>query len=108
TNTIFTLVVENRAGSVNQDLTVRVGYRGQTRAIGMPFARAAHAAVTLNDGRVLIVGGRGEGGQLDRRMYVFDPALETFSLFGSLAVGRTPAVAVKLADGNVLLVSDVA
>jgi hypothetical protein len=102
-STTFHLTVEGGGTSVARELTLGVSYRERMRAAAMPFARARHAAVTMNDGRVLIVGGVDESDLVSRSMYIFDPSSETFSPFGSLVAGRIGFVAVALPDGNVLV-----
>jgi len=102
-STEFQLTVEGASTSVTRELMLGVSYRERMRATAMPFARARHAAVTMNDGRVLIVGGVDESDLVSRSMYIFDPSSETFSPFGSLVAGRIGFVAVALPDGNVLV-----
>lgn len=104
-NTTFRLTVTGSGAPANRELALAVSYRERMRAITMPFARTEHTAVNLNDGRVLIVGGRDESRLIAWLMYVFDPSSETFTSFGSLAGSAGPfaSVAVTLADGNVLV-----
>lgn len=104
--TTFHLVVEGNGNSVTRDLALNVRYRERTRVIEMPFGRAEHAAVTLSDGRVLIVGGV-EGGLPPRTTYIFDPSSETFTPSGSLIAGRIGFVAVALPDDKVLVVGGI-
>lgn len=69
---------------------------------GLNAARAFHAAVRLQDGRVLVAGGVGVGA-LDSAE-LFDPVMERWTLTGSLdAAWSAPGVAL-LSDGQVLLV----
>jgi hypothetical protein len=71
----------------------------------MKVARSGHTAPTLEDGRVLIVGGRGEypnDGLTSAELY--DPGIGQFSETGSLAAARQDPTAVLLADGRVLIV----
>ena len=65
-----------------------------------PFARA----VPLDDGRVLIVGGRtAADGGIDTAADVFDPMTEQFTATGPMAVNQRPWTATSLNDGRVLL-----
>jgi hypothetical protein len=106
-NTTFRLIVAGNTTTATRELVLAVSYRERMRAIPMPFARARHAAVRLDDGRVLIVGGLDESQLVARPMYAFDPLSETFTPFGSLIAGRIIFVAEALADGNVLIVGGV-
>jgi hypothetical protein len=83
-----------------------------SRTGSMLYARVDHAAVSLRDGRVLIVGGVGEGehycdSSVERAVEVYDPKTGKFSATGSLLevpgeLGRESTVVV-LADGRVLV-----
>lgn len=107
-NTTFRLTVTGTGTAAARELALAVSYRERMRAITMPFARTEHAAVTLNDGRVLIIGGRDESQLIAWLMYVFDTSSETFTSFGSLgSAGPFASVAVTLADGNVLVAGGV-
>ena len=62
-------------------------------------------AVPLDDGRVLIVGGRtAADGGVDTAADVFDPATEQFTPTGPMAINHRPWTATRLSDGRVLLV----
>src|SRR5262249_28927000 len=66
----------------------------------LKLARAGHTATVLDDGRVLIAGGRGDGSA-----ELFDPASNRFTLTqNKMTAGRRAHSAVLLGDGNVLLV----
>jgi hypothetical protein len=70
----------------------------------MSVARRAPVALSLPDGRVLVIGG-------DTNVLaseIFDPATGTFSMTGSLTVGRASFAASVLQDGRVLVVGGVA
>jgi N-acetylneuraminic acid mutarotase len=108
TNTTYRLEVVGNGNTANRELALTVSYRERMRAIAVPFARSEHMAVRLNDGRVLVVGGRDESKQVARQIYVFDPSSEAFTAFGSIVTsGPLGSVAVTLADGNVLLVGGI-
>lgn len=70
-------------------------------------ARSGATATLLADGRVLIVGG-GRPDRAPRRALasaeIFDPAVGRFSSAGALAQGRYKHGAVRLANGDVLVV----
>lgn len=66
----------------------------------MAVARFNHSAITLNDGRVLVLGGNGL-----RSAEAYDPTSGTFSPVGDMAVAHGLGHrAVKLLDGKVLVV----
>jgi hypothetical protein len=58
--------------------------------------------VRLGDGRVLVVGGSGDPGT-ETSAEIYDPATGSWSLTGSLHVGRTLHTTTLLADGRVLV-----
>ena len=68
-------------------------------------ARRNAAAVTLADGRVLVVGGTDAGGAALDTAELFDPATRTFALVTSstMAAARTGHTATELGDGRVLV-----
>ena len=69
-------------------------------------ARRSHAAVLLQDGRVLGVGGAVNQcyDAVLASAEVWDPDTSTFSAAGSLADGRADATATVLLDGGVLVI----
>jgi hypothetical protein len=73
----------------------------------MQAARTGQTATRLEDGRVLIAGGTGNGpdigGQPLRSAELFDPKMNAFVATGSMAVPRNGAVAALLPDGRVLI-----
>ena len=78
-----------------------------TRTGSMHDNRAAHAAVRLSDGSVLILGGdtniNGAFGGSLRSAEIYDPASATFAPAGTMHVGRTLAAATLLKNGDVLV-----
>jgi hypothetical protein len=67
----------------------------------MHSARIAQTATVLNDGRVLIVGGRAETVTASAELY--DPATKQFIVTGSLLTARYKHSAGLLPDGRVLI-----
>ena len=67
----------------------------------MHFARVAHTATLLQDGRVLIVGGRGD--RVNAVAEIYDPETKRFIETGSLATARYKHTAGLLPDGRVLI-----
>ena len=70
----------------------------------MKTARSAASAVTLDDGRVLVVGGVDSDGDPLRTAEVFDPDSGRWSSAGSLAKARAGFTLTLLPDGSVLAV----
>jgi hypothetical protein len=70
----------------------------------MVTPRYAHAAVLLDDGRVLIVGGMdSESFAATASLEIFDPRTLAFEAVGSLSLARWQPDATKLCDGKVLV-----
>ncbi|MCX7429647.1 MAG: hypothetical protein NTY17_01335 [Planctomycetia bacterium] len=73
----------------------------------MTSARSLHTATLLSDGRVLLAGGAGAGGDSATVLStaeIYSPGSRTFAATGSMSTPRLGAAAVRLADGRVLLV----
>lgn len=81
--------------------------RRMTATGPLTTARSGATATLLTDGRVLMVGG-GRPDRAPRRVLasaeIFDPAVGRFSPAGALAQGRYKHGAVRLANGDVLVV----
>jgi hypothetical protein len=72
------------------------------------LARTNPVATLLDDGRVLVTGGRtGTALQATSSAEVFDPVTNTFSDVAPMRVARARHVALKLADGRVLVAGGV-
>ena len=67
----------------------------------MHAARISHTSTLLQDGRVLIVGGRGDS--VTAVVDLYDPATRRFIQTGSLATARYKQTAGLLPDGRVLI-----
>lgn len=67
----------------------------------MHVARISHTATLLKDGRVLIVGGRGESVTNSAELY--DPKTKRFALTGNLLAARYKHTAGLLPEGKVLI-----
>ena len=65
----------------------------------MAVAHTRHTATLLEDGRVLVTGGRGQITEAE----LFDPATGNWSSAGSLSESRAHHTATLLADGRVLV-----
>lgn len=72
----------------------------------MPFGRSTFRAVTLTDGKILLIGGNdtplSDGGYQNATVY--DPLTRIFTPTPGMIVGRWALGAVALADGRVLAV----
>lgn len=76
-------------------------------ALMMPVARAAHSAVALEDGRVLLIGGcvaeSCERGPDSSTVDVFDPNTNQFDRAGTLLSPRVSTTTAALGGGRVLI-----
>lgn len=70
----------------------------------MSLARQNHTQITLNDGRILVVGGTWNGTTATNTTELFDPATLTWSAGPSMAIPRVYHQAVKLNDGRVMVI----
>jgi hypothetical protein len=71
----------------------------------MTASRNSHAAVLLPNGKVLLIGGSGDGDwrTLQASAELYDPVTGTFSPTGAMMTPRLPHAVVLLKDGNVLV-----
>lgn len=70
----------------------------------MTLARAGHQQVTLNDGRVLVIGGAWNFGTATPTVEIYNPATATWSVGNPMSVPRFGHQAVKLRDGRVMVI----
>ena len=78
-----------------------------SKAGDMKSLRESPGMVTLQDGRVLVTGGRGRGGggfwlNYESSTEIFDPATGAWTLTGETNMAHAAAPTVVLADGRVL------
>jgi hypothetical protein len=66
-------------------------------------ARALAAAVTLQDGKVLLAGGVDDLGNVLASAEIYDPVARTFTPTGAMGVPRVLHAAARLPDGKVLV-----
>ncbi|MBL9078795.1 MAG: hypothetical protein JNL08_14910 [Planctomycetes bacterium] len=69
----------------------------------MSTSRTLHAAVTLTDGRVLVIGGVNTNSIIQNTCEIYNPATNTFTPTGSMATARMMHAACRLADGRVMV-----
>ncbi len=67
----------------------------------MHYGRISHTATLLNDGRVLIAGGR--GAEVTATAEIYDPKAKQFVTTGSMVTARYKQTAGLLPDGRVLI-----
>jgi len=73
----------------------------------MTLPRSGHAAVTLKDGRILLVGGWSGTSGVTSTAEIYDAGSHRFSRAGSMAAARGECTATLLADGTVLVAGGV-
>lgn len=82
-------------------------FAGSWQQVASPnFPHHEHGAVLLDDGRVLIIGGHGNG-SIQSSCEIFDPETGQWSLTGSLSIGRYNFGLVKLQGGRPLVIGGV-
>ena len=91
----------NQSGS--QSFTINIYSHGFKATGSMAIERATHTATLLNSGKVLIVGGIDNNGNVLASAELFDPASGTFSGTGSMSTRRMNHSATLLGNGKVLI-----
>ncbi len=69
------------------------------------YPRYSAQAITLPNGKVLVMGGHTPGDTYDNTSELYDPATATWSLTGDLHNNRSDPMAVLLQDGTVLAIN---
>ena len=81
------------------------GTFSETKGGPMTAARTAHRMNTVGEGKVLVTGGFGAGGEVLATAELFDPKTETFTLLAaSLAHARANHSASELPTGEILVI----
>jgi uncharacterized protein (TIGR03437 family) len=71
------------------------------RVADLEFPHIQHTATRLNDGRLLVIGGMDEKGQVNAAVELYDPNEDRWTTVASPAVARTGHRAILLDDGRV-------
>ena len=98
------IAADSKGQAKNVPPAPKAGTRGVFTATGsMAQARSEPLAVLLKSGRVLVVGGRDDGGDDLASAELYDPKTGRFSPTGSMSVARGAFSATLLKDGRVLI-----
>jgi hypothetical protein len=87
--------------NATQNFVLSVTSWGSTGS--MTIARSSYTATTLNNGKILVAGGRGTDGNAVTGAELYDPATGTFTPTGSMAYPRYNHTATLLNNGKVLI-----
>lgn len=83
-------------------------YKGEVGALvptgDMTVRRSAHTATLLPNGKVLMIGGMSQEGDILASAELYDAATESFASTGDMITARVSHAAVLLNDGRVLVV----
>jgi hypothetical protein len=90
--------------SVQQNFTIQVFPHGFAPTGSMTTPRYGHTATLLNNGRVLVAGGRFDGTLILSLAELFDPITGTFTPTSNMGTQRISHTATLLSDGKVLMV----
>jgi WD40 repeat protein len=95
-------------GAATGSNTPRSGSSGQNASFSltgsMQTPRSSHTATLLNNGKVLIAGGKDSTGTALAATELFDPSTNVFSSTGNMNFARWDHTATLLNDGRVLVV----
>lgn len=97
------LRVEGKPVTVAAELFDPISGKSQPTG-NLNAARYRHAAVTLPDGRVVLLGGYGIGVPAVSSVEIYDPSTGTFTPKGHLVESRANMTAHLLPDGRILVV----
>ena len=97
-----TTTLESSSGVVNS-AEVYDPSSGRFTELPTAPARAFAAAAPLQDGRVLIAGGKDAGGVAVATAEIYDPQTNSSTPVGAMGTPRSDAVAAPLPDGRVLV-----
>lgn len=103
----ITVTVLAKTGTSINNFIVNGGSGSLTSTGNLNYGRYSHTATLLNDGKVLIAGGRGEIGNIQQDIApceIYDPATGTFTLTGSLTTPRAGHSAFLLGNGKVIVI----
>ncbi len=103
-DTTFTLTVHgNGPAPAARSITLPVSYRDRFQPLPESRPLSGHAAVSLTDGSVLLIGGSRGLKTLSERIDRFDPATRDVMPLATMQEGRAQPQAVLLPDGQVLI-----
>lgn len=100
----FSIMLRNTTPPTVNTITTDVNDWGE--ASSMSQARSGHTLTTLNDGRVLAVGGANSNSYLTptNSAEIYNPATNSWKSVASMSKARCKHAAVKLNDGRVFVV----
>ena len=104
--TTYTITIANASSSARATVSLSIAQTPDTWYSSAPFEmeRKNHTATLLDDGKVLIVGGLGPGGEPREQAEVYDPSLNQWvGVDPPMTDARVYHSATKLPDGRVLV-----
>ncbi len=96
--------IQATVGLVSNSTILTISSSGLGFAGDLATARNAQTETLLNNGKVLIAGGRDNAGFPSATAELYDPSSQTFTATGSMNQARANATATLLGDGTVLIV----
>ncbi len=102
----ITLIAQDpfKQDSIRQTFPIQVFLHGFAPTGSMATPRIGHTATLLNNGKVLVAGGRLDGTLILSSTEVFDPTTGTFTRTSNMGTQRVSHTATLLSDGRVLVV----